>query len=674
MASSLSSLGLGSQGALSFDVIDQLRAVDDSTQVKPLDSKIEINSVKKSDLSLLTTFAASLKASTSSLTSQNTYLSRTTSVTGTAVTASAVAGTTIQDFSVDVQSLAQNDIYQSRSFTNATDTFTSSSDTIQITVDGETYDIEVDASTSITNLKDKIFDKTDGKVSVSILNVGGDDPYKLIVKSTQTGANNTISMTSTNDSLLNLGLANNKYTADTPVGTHTGTDTLTFTIAGTGYDIAVADGDSITEIQNKINLHSTLGPLVTASIEDGKLVFESLDDSITVSAASGSDVTFGLNNTTTTQPNHLQAGADASFTFAGVNITRSTNTVSDLVVGISLTLAEVGVSNVSITQDTSGISTNIESFVTKYNELMSNLNESTKYDSDSKASGTFQGVSQVVSLKSDINRQLLFSDNVPRTEEEIEKLLTAGAANGITRDDIGQTRMRTFAYYGVELNSSGMLEFNQEVFDAKLLENPSDMENFFIGSTITDSTSISGTQISTGAIDILSGDLIINDKNIAVSLNGTASENAIALKTAINNASIDGVEAVINDDGESISIKSNAGYDITISGDAAKLTSIGLKGVSTFGNSTTTDGYFTKFNSILADYVTGSDSIFSLYDSQLQTKSDALDKEKLTTVERLDIKYALMARRFAAYDGIIGQLNSQFASLSLQIEAAFADK
>ena len=291
----------------------------------------------------------------------------------------------------------------------------------------KTYDIEVNASTTISQFKDKVFEATDGKVSASILNVGGTDPYKLVIQSTKTGAANAMSITSANGAALNLGLTNYQYSANAPTGAHSGTDTLTFNIGGTDYNISVNDGDTITEIQNKINIDPALGKLLTASIVDGKLTLQAQSNNMTVSSTSGSDVTFGLNAMASpTQNNHIQTATDATFKFNGVEIKRDSNSFSDLVVGISMTLNEVGISNVSITQDTKEISTNIESFVSKYNELMSNLNASTKYNAETKVAGNFQSVSEIKTLKSSINRQLLFSDTIPRTEKEIQKILDKG--------------------------------------------------------------------------------------------------------------------------------------------------------------------------------------------------------------------------------------------------------
>ena len=647
MASSLSSLGLGSQGALNYDIIEQLRAADDSVQIAPLEAKISTNEIMQSDLSILTTFTASLKAMTSSLSSENNYLKRATTVTGTSASVTAAAGTTIQDVSIDVTNLALKDVYESRAFAEKTSSFTTVADTIKLSIDGETYDIDVDATTTLTQLKDKVFEATDGKISASILNVGGTDPYKLIIQSTKTGKDNEISISSTEGSALSLGLANNQYMAGAPTGTHLGIDTLTFNIDSLDYSIDVADGDSIAEISNKINTDVDLKKLLNASVIDGKIVLESLDKNMTVSAGAGADTTFGLDVLSTpTQNNHIQNATDASFKFSGVNITRSSNSFDDLIVGVSITLNEAGISNASITQDTEDISTSMESFVTKYNELMSNLNESTKYNIATKTAGNFQSVSEIKTLKSNINRQLLSVDN-----------------NG-----------RSLSQYGVELNRSGILEFDNSVFNTKMSSDSADLEGFFRGSTTTFQTKITGSTIS-GPLDLTSGDFLINDTEIVVNLNnGSATLNAEALKDAVNSAKITGIEAVLNSAGTGIKLISNAGYDIAVSGDSSKLISAGLNVGTTYGDSTSTDGYFTKFNSLLSGYVSGSNSILELYGSQLETKNSSLIDEKTKTIAMLDKRYQVMATKFAAYDGIIGQLNSQFQSLSLMIEQSVTDR
>jgi len=449
MPSSLSSLGLGSQGALSYKVIDQLRAADDKIIIAPIDNKIATNKTQTNDLSALTTLTASLKAETSTLSDETSYLSRTATSSNTGVGISVEAGTQIQDFSFNVTTLAKRDIYQSKSFANTTDTFTASNDTININIDGKDYTIAVTSQTKLSDLQSNIYDATNGKVTASLLNVGGTTPYKLILKSTDTGTNNKMTITST------------------------------------GGGTAVSD----------------LGIV---------------DDSAN-----------------TTPVSHIQSATDLSATFNNVQITRSSNTISDLITGATITANDVVNSNISIKS----------SFVSKYNDLMNNLVESTKYDSQTKASGTFQGTSEIKNLKSDISKNVFSLDAKGRSLED----------------------------YGITLNSAGLLQYDSSVFDSKMQTNSADVENFFRGDT-------------------------------------------------------------------------------------------------------TTDGVFKKYNTMLSNYIDTNTGILTRFNTQLSDEKKTLEESKTTATTRLDDKYAIMVKRFAAYDTIISQLNSSFQSLSMQINSSINGK
>jgi flagellar hook-associated protein 2 len=246
-------------------------------------------------------------------------------------------------------------------------------------------------------------------------------------------------------------------------------------------------------------------------------------------------------------------------------------------------------------------------------------------------------------MKSDLSRQLLSVD-----------------ANG-----------RSISDYGISLNSAGILEFDSSVAESKLSSDPKDVESFFRGITTVDTTVSIGTNVSAGAIDLTASDFSINDTDIIVSLNGTASENALALKNAINNAEISGVEASLDDTNSYVILKSTSGEDIAISGDSAKLASIGFSEKTTRGTSDTTIGFFSTFNTKLENLVSGSSSTLGIYETNLENEKKSLTTEIETTTTRLDAKYDTMVARFAAYDSIIGTLNAQFQSLSMMIEASY---
>jgi len=386
--SSISSLGIGSQGVLSYDKIDQLKKVDENATIKPIDNKIAQNKTESDDLAILTTMTASLKSASSTLSDETNYLSRSVTSSDDGISVSAEAGAEVQDFSFNVTKLAKRDIYQSKSFTNNTDTFASGDDTVTINIDGKDYSINVDSTTKLDDFKDKIYDATDGKVIASILNVGGDTPYKLILKSADTGTDNAMTISSTGDAVTNLGIAD----------------------------------DTTSHIQHALNLEAT---------------------------------------------------------FDGVSITRSSNTVDDLITGVTIKANKEVSSNIAIKQDTSVISDSLQSFVEKYNELINNLNESTKYDPETKASGTFQGTSEIKNLKNDIATQLFQIDPEGRNLSE----------------------------YGITLNSTGLLEFNQSTFDSKMSADNEDVENFFRGDSSNDGFFTKYNDMLSGYIKFQTGTL-----------------------------------------------------------------------------------------------------------------------------------------------------------------------
>lgn len=60
MAAALSTLGIGSNGVLSYDIIDQLKEADTGGIIKPIENKIELNSLKQVKLAELKTFVTDL--------------------------------------------------------------------------------------------------------------------------------------------------------------------------------------------------------------------------------------------------------------------------------------------------------------------------------------------------------------------------------------------------------------------------------------------------------------------------------------------------------------------------------------------------------------------------------------------------------------------------------------
>lgn len=200
----LSSLGIGSS-ILTYEVIEQLREVDEKAKVKPIDTKLEQNLTQQKDLTAITGYLNSLKSAASALSGDLLFQGRNVSTSGTSATLTADAGVLTQEISLNVTQLASKDIFQTVGKASQTSTFASGNDTLGLTIDGKTYSIDVKATTTLTELADAINNGTDGKIEARIMNVGGENPYRLIIQSAKTGENQKIEF-SGNTVLTDLGL------------------------------------------------------------------------------------------------------------------------------------------------------------------------------------------------------------------------------------------------------------------------------------------------------------------------------------------------------------------------------------------------------------------------------------------------------------------------------------
>lgn len=190
-------------------------------------------------------------------------------------------------------------------------------------------------------------------------------------------------------SLAQAGIsASNLTVSDPSAPIGGGTGTLTFSASGKSFSINI-DGsvDSLQSISDKINNAMVSGEttsqgLATASvINDGsnyRLVVAStqqgLANNVTISGTSASY----LNFTTT------QSANDASFSINGLSMTRSTNTVSDAISGVTLNLvgadpagttsANAKHTTLTVARDTATVSQTVNNFISAYNKLSSTIN------------------------------------------------------------------------------------------------------------------------------------------------------------------------------------------------------------------------------------------------------------------------------------------------------------
>lgn len=195
MAGALSTLGLGSQGVLTRDIIDQLKAADESSIIKPIEKKIELSSAKQSTLSDIKKLITDLNTQVISLSEPELYQKKSASLTGSSITVETSIKAKEQNFNLDVKSLATRDIQESAQGYAYEDALMDVQ-TLTFNIDGNDYTLEVGITDTLKTVAQKIGEQSNGKIEASVLNVGGVDGFKLILKSKDTGADSTITVTS----------------------------------------------------------------------------------------------------------------------------------------------------------------------------------------------------------------------------------------------------------------------------------------------------------------------------------------------------------------------------------------------------------------------------------------------------------------------------------------------
>lgn len=184
----------------------------------------------------------------------------------------------------------------------------------------------------------------------------------------------------------------------------------------TPVDITIGPGgDSLASIRDSIN---AAGAGVVASIVNdatgARLVIRSAESGvenafrITVTDsdkkhtdASGLSALAYDPSAGVTQMTQTVAAADASATINGLPITSASNTLADVIDGLTLQLGATTTTpvEVAVTVDKDAVRKSIDEFVTAYNDLATQLGELTKYDAASKAAGALQGDRAAVNLQ-----------------------------------------------------------------------------------------------------------------------------------------------------------------------------------------------------------------------------------------------------------------------------------
>jgi flagellar hook-associated protein 2 len=280
-----------------------------------------------------------------------------------------------------------------------------------------------------------------------------------------------------------------------------GTGILSLTLGGTSFNVTIdATDNTLAGIAAAIDGaagNPGIGATVLQGTDGAHLALSSsltgAANTIQVAETDGGNGLAALTYGTGNAANYTQEAAaqDAAFSISGVAYTSPSNTVTNALSGVTLSLlattATGSTATLSVANDTATIETNISSFVTAYNTLVSAIGPLGSYDATTNTAGPLLGNA----LLSGTNNQI---------QQALYSIV-----------DTGSSTYNSLASIGITTNADGTLSLNNATLSNALSSNFSAVSQLFSGSggvAATLNSQLTAALNSTGAIAATSSTLV----------------------------------------------------------------------------------------------------------------------------------------------------------------------
>lgn len=228
--------------------------------------------------------------------------------------------------------------------------------------------------------------------------------------------------------------------------------------------LSVAADTTLQQLVTQIN-DATDNPGLTASIVNDGLDAENPYKLSLTANASGED-----NRITVLTPlpdllmaeqaNQAAVGSlNAQFTVDGLSYQRQSNTVNDVLSGVTLNFKGTGSSSVTVASNDAGLKEMITSLVTSFNDLVQEVQGKSNYDSETGAYGVLRGTT------------------MPSLPFDLQGVMTASN----TADPDGN--IKSLFDLGLEFNRDGTIAIDDTKLSAAISDHGSGVQAFFLGDT-----------------------------------------------------------------------------------------------------------------------------------------------------------------------------------------------
>jgi len=292
---------------------------------------------------------------------------------------------------------------------------------------------------------------------------------------------------------------------------------------GTTSSITINSSMSLQDVVDAINAQTSTtnvqASIVEVSSGSYQMVLTATNDNadITYSSTSGDDILskLGVTDSSGSFTDVLQAAQPAEFVLDGISLTRNTNTISDVLSGVTFDLLQATPSgttvNVSIGVDTSQISTALETFATDYNTFRDDVIAQSATNSDGTAASS----------------AALFGDSTMRdVMTQLEQALST-KVGGMSMADLG-----------LSFNANNELQLDTGTLATALTSNLSGVTTLLAAQTTTSSSQLSLVNTSPSAPSSFTLDVSVDSSGnlSSVSVNGDSSLFTVKGNTIVGNS------------------------------------------------------------------------------------------------------------------------------------------
>ena len=168
---------------------------------------------------------------------------------------------------------------------------------------------------------------------------------------------------------------------------------------------------------------------------------------------------------------------NASFVMDGITFQRTSNSFSDVMSGVTITLEKAGSATITVGNNNDAIKEMIQDLVTAYNDAVQEVKEKSGYDADTEEFGVLADTS----LR-----------DLPQTLRNLMTTTIEGDPDNISYETIDgvltktDTSVTTLFDLGLEFNRDGTITLDAEVLDTVLSGRAAEVEAFFLGDSDRD--------------------------------------------------------------------------------------------------------------------------------------------------------------------------------------------